>query len=88
MSIRYRIRPGVVSAPVDGEITVLEPVGGVYFGLTDVGARVWELLQEARSLDGLVSQLVEEYEIDRASCMEDLTPLLEELTRRNLIEVA
>ena len=49
-----------IEAMLDGEALILNVETGIYFGLSGVGARIWELLREgavervavARALDG------------------------------------
>ena len=86
MSVHYQVAPGVVSTVVDGEVTVLDPRAGVYFGLEDVGARVWQLLVERPDVPALVRQLQTEFDVAPATCEADVRGLLDELVERGLVE--
>ena len=44
---RLAASPRQISTRLEGEAVILDTTDGVYYGLDRVGARVWELLQEA-----------------------------------------
>lgn len=68
-------------------MTILDPRSGLYFGLEDVGAEVWQLLAEARTVDELCTQLMARYDVGADECTSDVTGLLAELVERGLVEV-
>ena len=76
-----------VSADLAGEAVILNLKSGVYYGLNEVGARIWQLLQEPRTVAAIRDTLLEEYEVDRDSCDRDLVAVLQELATAELIEV-
>ncbi|MCB9675398.1 MAG: PqqD family protein [Alphaproteobacteria bacterium] len=84
---RYRVAEGVASTDVDGEVTILDPRSGLYFGLEDVGADIWVLLAEARSVAEVCDALLERYDVDRSECAADVQGLVDELVGRRLVEV-
>jgi hypothetical protein len=82
--------PAVV-ATVQGESTVLlDSERGRYHMLNAAGGRVWALLAEARTRDGIVQALREDYEIPaglRAEQVDrDVENLLERLWSQGLLE--
>lgn len=77
-----------VSAEVEGEAVILGLADGVYYGLDGVGARVWELLREPRSLAELRDTVVAEYDVDADTAWRDLLELLGDLAARRLVEPA
>lgn len=76
-----------VSSEVEGETIILDLLGGTYFGLDAVGARVWELIQEPKSVDDVLDILLNEYEVDKERCREDLVTLLQDLEKHDLVEI-
>ena len=58
-----------------------------YFGLDDIGSRVWVLISEPITIADLHTQLMEEYEVDAKTCETDLLNLLGFMAAQNLIEV-
>ena len=56
-----------------------------YFGLNDVGARIWQILSENGDTEKALSQLLSEYETDETTLRGDLVTLLTELGKEKLI---
>jgi hypothetical protein len=76
-----------VSCPLGEESAILNLKNSVYYGLDPVGARVWTLLQEPRSVGELRDTLLSEYEVESGRCEVDLLALLEKMRSEGLIEV-
>ena len=84
----WKHSPDVVFRDLEGEAVILDLASGTYFGLNDVGTRVWRLVDEGRD----ASQIVEcgvGYQADRATIARDVGRLLDDLrTRRLIVTVA
>ncbi|MDP9328346.1 MAG: PqqD family peptide modification chaperone [Actinomycetota bacterium] len=89
LSLRSQVRaaPEQVSSDVAGETVILELGRGVYYGLADVGARVWELLREPRTVGEIRDIVVSEYDVEPERAGADLLSLLAEMQTRELVEV-
>ena len=59
-----------------------------YYGLDDVGRRMWELLAEHRSTEPVVQQLLREYDVEEQVLRADLATLIEKLKAAGLIASA
>lgn len=73
--------PEAITAVVDGQMVILSPLDYSYHALDPVGARVWDLLDEPRSIDDLVVALMAEYEVDDAQCRSDVVPFLDRMVQ-------
>jgi hypothetical protein len=76
-----------VSVEVDGEAVILGLADGVYYGLDPVGARVWGMLEQPRTVAELRDAVVAEWEVDAPTAERDLLDLLGELAARGLVEL-
>jgi len=75
----------VLVRALDGEAVLLDMASGKYFGLNEVGARIWELLATGESVGAIRRAIVAEFEVDEARAGEDLAALLTELETRGLV---
>ena len=75
------------SAGMPDETVILNPVSGVYFGLDEVGARVWELIETPRTVTELCEAITQEYAVAAEQCKQDLIKLLRELAAAGLVEI-
>ena len=76
-----------VSCPLGEESAILNLKNTVYYGLNPVGARVWNLLQQARTVGELRDALVDEYDVEPERCVQDLLTLLNKMRDEGLIDV-
>lgn len=67
---------------------MLDPRTSCYHRLDPVGLRVWELLEQPRSIDGLCSVLEPEFEVSAATCRADVLAFLNRLNHAGLVETA
>ena len=69
---------------VDGEMVLLDMNSENYFGLDAVATDIWRLLQEGKSLEETVTELLEIYDVDEATLRRDLENFVGQLTENGL----
>ena len=77
--------PEVLFQPLGDEAVLLNLQNNRYYGLNEVGARMWQLLQEHGELDAVVAQMVVEYEVDDATLRQDLQTLIAQLLEQEML---
>ena len=80
--------PDQVSCPLGEESAILNLKNTVYYGLNPVGARIWSLLQQPRTVRQLRDALLEEYDVESQQCEFDLLELLETMRAEGLIQMS
>jgi hypothetical protein len=76
-----------ISSDLGGEAVILNLKSGVYHGLNEMGARIWNMIQQPKVVKEVKQMLLEEYEVEPEVCIGDLLRLLDELRTAGLIEV-
>jgi hypothetical protein len=85
----WQVASDVLSSKIDDEVIIMGLQTDKYYGLDPVAGRIWELLEQPRSLDELVGLLLEEYEVDEATCRKETMEFLRDMAEKKLIrEVA
>lgn len=88
---QIRVHPDVVWRDVDGEIVLLNVVTGQYFGLDEVGSRIWLFLQQdgeaGTRFSTLQDRVTAEFEVDQPTVSADLAALLKQLIEQQLVIV-
>jgi hypothetical protein len=82
---RFRRAPSVAAAAEGGRTVLLDPERGEYFGLDEVGTRIWELLPDHPSAVALAERLVEEYDAPAGTLEADAAALLGQLADAGLV---
>ena len=81
----FSISEEVLFQEVSGELVLLDLSGENYFGLDEIGARIWQLLDQGRSVGELLDTLLDEYNVSREILENDLEELLGKLSEAGLI---
>lgn len=79
--------PAALEAELDGELLIASVETGNYFGVGASARRIWELLEQATTVDELCTKLASEFEGDREEIRKDVLEFLGELLRHGLIRV-
>ena len=85
---KVRVPDDVLVSQLDGESVLLKLKSECYFGLDEIGTRIWDLLLSSESIQGAYEALVAEYDEDPDKLRADLTELLGSFVEQGLIEVA
>lgn len=83
---RVAIPETVLFRELDGEAVLLATHSGKYFGLNEVGTRMWTLLHEHGEVESACRALLEEYDVPEARLREDLACFVDTLAIRGLVE--
>jgi hypothetical protein len=79
------LSPDAMAREVGGELVILHLGSGTYFGLDEVGTRIWQLLGEGLTPALVCNRLEGEYEVPRETLERDLVALLDELCAHDLV---
>jgi hypothetical protein len=82
---RFTISDEVLSQEVNGETVLLDLEGESYFGLNEVGTRIWQLLQSEQTVAEALNTLSDEYDVSREQLEIDVSELLDKLTEAGLV---
>ena len=78
-------RERVLATRVEDQLALFDVDVGSYYGLDEVGGRVWELCDGSRELSDLVAVIGDEYDAPLDVVASDLKELLADLASENLI---
>lgn len=77
-----------VSCKLGEEAAILGLKNSVYYGLNAVGARIWELLREPKSLEEVQSAILNEYDVSLEQAERDLRQFLRGMMAEGLIKLS
>jgi len=76
-----------VSSDLAGETVLLSMQSAMYYGLDEVGSRIWELVREPIRVSDIRDTIGREYDVERERCEADVLGFVRELAEKGLIEV-
>jgi Coenzyme PQQ synthesis protein D (PqqD) len=75
-----------VSCSLNDEVAILNLRSTLYFGLDEVGACVWQALEEPRRVDALCQAVAKNFAVSATACEADVLAFLATLQEAGLIE--
>ncbi len=77
--------PEAISCELAGETVILDMPSGRYFALDAIGSRIWACLETPSTLESVCQRVLEEYDVDPATCRADVSKLLNQLVEHGLL---
>lgn len=75
----------VLVQDISGELVLLNLQQECYYGLNNVGTRMWQVITDAPSLESAVQTLLAEYDVAEDELRRDLADLITHLSENDLV---
>jgi Coenzyme PQQ synthesis protein D (PqqD) len=72
---------------LDGEAVLLDLQSERYYGLNELGTRIWQLITDNGDLSFVYEQLLDEYEVEPQVLAQDMDRLLAQLAEFGLLSI-
>ena len=80
--------PEQMSSELSGEVVILNLESGKYYSLGAVGATVWKMIQEPKTVGAVKEAILNTYDVTSERCEADLQALLTSLQTAGVVEVS
>ena len=91
MAIEFhkRVRPAanVLVRELDGEAVLLNLENESYYGLDEIGARMWTVVNDSDSVEAAYTALIAEFDVDAQSLREDMQTLIDQWIEHGLSKI-
>ncbi len=87
LSLEARPVSDILFRELAGESVLLDLENERYYGLDEIGTRIWQLLGEAGRADGLLEAMLQEFEVGEVRLRQELGDFLHQLADAGLIEL-
>lgn len=75
-----------IVSDMDGEKVMLDIASGKYYNLGTVGGVIWDLLEHPMTVAELVDALMEQYDVERSVCEQQVLVFLQQLFAEGLVQ--
>ncbi|MCM8558317.1 PqqD family protein [Sphingomicrobium sediminis] len=75
----------IPTGEVDHELMALDPKAGEVYGLDAIGTEIWKSIEGETRIGDIVDRMLDEFDVDRATCEADTLSFLDELLAANMI---
>ncbi len=82
---RMRVPKDVHVREFDGELVILDLAKGDYFGVNEVGARLWVGLARGKSVKEIAAEFAPDYDVTPSRLVVDLLALANDFVGRGLL---
>ena len=79
------LNPEVLFQELDTQTILLNISNEQYFGLDEIGSRLWLLFSKNNNADDVLAQMLVEFDVDQVRLRNDLTLFIQELSEAGLI---
>ena len=83
---KVSVPENVMFRELEGESVILNIDAETYFGLDDVGTRMWQVLTQSETIQTAYDTLLEEYDVGPEALRRDLINLMGKLIGKGLLE--
>ncbi|NCJ08145.1 PqqD family peptide modification chaperone [Synechococcales cyanobacterium C] len=80
-------KPEQVSSDLVNESVILDLKSGMYYGLNEVGSIIWKFIQSPQSVNSVVNEVINNYDVEINQCNNDVLQLLHNLLDAKLISI-
>lgn|SRR5574341_920952 len=80
------VTPDTLINLIEGESVLLNLKSESYFGLDQIGTRMWTLLTTSDSIEAAYEALLDEYDVSADELRKDMRDLIEKLMANGLLE--
>ncbi|RLB87812.1 MAG: hypothetical protein DRH26_14825 [Deltaproteobacteria bacterium] len=93
MNSTYARSPDVIARQIEDEYIIIPLVGGIgniddcLFSMNKTGKKIWDMLDGIKSLNGIVGDLILEYDIQKDQAKKDVKGFLQELFDRQIVKL-
>lgn len=77
-----------VSSVLNGEAVILHIKTGSYYGLNEIGTRIWNLIEKPQKMSTIRDTILNEYDVEKQQLDADLQVLFNDLFQKGLVEIS
>lgn len=88
MHTKITRHPDMLSAEIGGEAVMMSIENGAYFGLNPVATRIWDLIDQPRTVSELIAAINDEYDVEPGQCEADVQGFVADMIKRGLAQTA
>jgi hypothetical protein len=78
---------GNIVSDMGGEKVMLSISNGKYYNLGEIGGVIWEAIEQPLSFGELIDNLLNEYQVDRETCEQQVLTFLEMLLKEDIVMI-
>lgn len=78
----------IMSTDLGGELVMMDLESGEYFNMKDVALRIWELIEEPKTVETIATLLQAEYDVDADTCAAETMAFIVQLQDAGVVKLS
>lgn len=75
----------IYSSEIDDEVIMMNIDNNSYYTITEIGNRIWVLMDSLNTPQAICQQLMEEFEVSTEQCQKEVLQFLNQLLENNVV---
>ena len=84
---RLRRNSDIIAAGIAEQTVLLNPKDWTYVSFNETAERIWEALDEPRSVESVVERLMRDYAVDRSTCEREVAAFVSDMAGRGFVVI-
>ncbi len=84
---RLQQNPDILASAMGDETVMMSLSRNNYYGLDEVGSRIWALLAQPQTIAHLCTTLQQEFAVDAETCQQEVSSFVQQLVDEGLVDV-
>ena len=80
--------PDMLSAEIGGEAVMMSIENGAYFGLNPIATRIWDLIEQPKTIAELIQTITDEYDVSAEQAADDVQEFVADMLERGIAQLA
>lgn len=80
--------PDMLSAEIGGEAVMMSIEKGAYFGLNPVATRIWDLIEQPKTIAELIQAITDDYDVSPEQGAADVQEFVADMIKRGIAQLA
>lgn len=76
--------PDMIFTGFGSEMVMLSMQDSCYYGINEVGVRIWELIESRMSIAGIIEAICDEFDAGAQQCEQDVQAFVAQLLHKNM----
>jgi Coenzyme PQQ synthesis protein D (PqqD) len=80
-----RRNPDIIAAGIAEQTILLNPKDWTYVHFNETAARIWEVIDEPRTVGSVVDALTRDYAVERSTCEREAAEFVRDMSERGFV---
>lgn len=82
---KYSRNEQIIDGELDDNQVMMHLDKGKFFGLNPVAKRIWQLIENPKTIEEIIALLLEEYDVQETQCLQEVNEFLDKAIQCDIV---